>query len=268
MSSHVLLIDNYDSFSYNLVQALSVLGARVTVRRNDEVTVQEAIAMAPSHLVVSPGPGRPEAAGVAVSMIEAMMTRIPILGVCLGHQAIGAALGGHVGPAAQFTHGKASAIYHDNRTLYQGLPNPFQGGRYHSLAVSEEDLPEERECDRLHIGGRDQWGSAIDRSPLRVCSFIRRAFSRRRATGYSGTSSISSPPRRGHDRYSLERLLDRRDLSEEEAADLMERLSDESVPSALSGALLAALRAKGENGRRIARADSRGRCAGSPGSPH
>ncbi len=143
MNSHVLLIDNYDSFTYNLVQALAVLGARVTVRRNDEVTVDEAIAMAPSHLVVSPGPGRPEAAGVTVSMIEAMMTRIPVLGVCLGHQAIGAALGGHVGPAAHLTHGKASAIYHDNRTLYQGLPNPFQGGRYHSLALSEEGLPDE-----------------------------------------------------------------------------------------------------------------------------
>ncbi len=143
MSAHVLLIDNYDSFSYNLVQALAILGARVTVRRNDEVTVDEALAMAPSHLVVSPGPGRPENAGVSIAMISACMTRIPVLGVCLGHQAIGAALGGKIGPAAQLIHGKASAIYHDSRTLYQGLPNPFQAGRYHSLAVNEEGLPEE-----------------------------------------------------------------------------------------------------------------------------
>jgi anthranilate synthase/aminodeoxychorismate synthase-like glutamine amidotransferase len=143
MSAHVLLIDNYDSFSYNLVQALAILGARVTVRRNDEVTVAEAIAMAPSHLVVSPGPGRPEDAGVSISMISSFLTRVPVLGVCLGHQAIGAVLGGTVGPAPQLTHGKASAIYHDNRTLYQGLPNPFLGGRYHSLAVSEEGLPDE-----------------------------------------------------------------------------------------------------------------------------
>jgi anthranilate synthase/aminodeoxychorismate synthase-like glutamine amidotransferase len=143
MSAHVLLIDNYDSFSYNLVQALAILGARVTVRRNDEVTVPEAIAMAPSHLVVSPGPGRPENAGVSVAMIETFLERIPVLGVCLGHQAIGAALGGTVGPAANLTHGKASSIYHDSRTLYQGLPNPFLAGRYHSLAVREEDLPPE-----------------------------------------------------------------------------------------------------------------------------
>ena len=115
----------------------------MTVRRNDEVTVAEAIAMAPSHLVVSPGPGRPEDAGVSISMIESFLTRVPVLGVCLGHQAIGAALGGTIGPAPQLTHGKASAIYHDNRTLYQGLPNPFLGGRYHSLAVSEEGLPDE-----------------------------------------------------------------------------------------------------------------------------
>jgi anthranilate synthase/aminodeoxychorismate synthase-like glutamine amidotransferase len=137
----VLVIDNFDSFTYNLVQALAVLGAEVEVRRNDAVSVDGALVLAPTHLVVSPGPGRPEEAGVSIAVIAAMLPRIPVLGVCLGHQALATALGGRVGQAAQLVHGKASPVYHDGRTLYQGLPNPFQAGRYHSLAVSEEGLP-------------------------------------------------------------------------------------------------------------------------------
>jgi anthranilate synthase/aminodeoxychorismate synthase-like glutamine amidotransferase len=141
VNARVLVIDNFDSFTYNLVQALAVLGAEVEVRRNDAITVDEAIALAPTHLVVSPGPGRPEEAGVSVAMIAAMLPRVPVLGVCLGHQALATALGGRVGPAAELVHGKASPVYHDSRTLYQGLPNPFRAGRYHSLAVSEDGLP-------------------------------------------------------------------------------------------------------------------------------
>ncbi len=141
MSARVLLVDNYDSFTYNLVQALRVLGAEVEVRRNDAVTVAEARALEPTHLVVSPGPGRPENAGVSLEVLGAMLPHIPVLGVCLGHQALGALLGGRVVRAKQLMHGKASPIYHDGRTLYEGLPNPFAGGRYHSLAVDEEGLP-------------------------------------------------------------------------------------------------------------------------------
>ena len=143
MNRHVLLIDNYDSFSFNLVQALRVLGAAVTVRRNDEITVAGARALGPTHLVVSPGPGRPEDAGVSMALIEDLLPRVPVLGVCLGHQALAAVLGGVVGPARQLCHGKASAVYHDACTLYQGLPSPFNAGRYHSLAVAEEGLPAE-----------------------------------------------------------------------------------------------------------------------------
>jgi para-aminobenzoate synthetase component II len=142
MNARVLLIDNYDSFTYNLVQALRILGATVDVRRNDEVTVAEAQDCAPTHLVVSPGPGRPEEAGRSLAILGAMLPSVPVLGVCLGHQALGALLGGRVVRAKQLMHGKASPVYHDGRTLYEGLPNPFAAGRYHSLAVAEEGLPE------------------------------------------------------------------------------------------------------------------------------
>ncbi len=143
MTRHVLLIDNYDSFTYNLVQALAVLGARVTVRRHDQVTVGEARHLGPTHLMISPGPGRPEDAGVSVAVVSEMMGRVPVLGVCLGHQAIAQALGGKIENAQSLMHGKASPVYHDGRTIYEGLPNPFSAGRYHSLAVSEQQLPDE-----------------------------------------------------------------------------------------------------------------------------
>jgi anthranilate synthase/aminodeoxychorismate synthase-like glutamine amidotransferase len=143
MSQHVLLIDNYDSFTYNLVQALAILGAQVTVKRHDKITVEEANALQPSHLMVSPGPGRPEDAGVSVAVVSDMMSRVPVLGVCLGHQAIAHALGGRIDQAQTLMHGKASPVYHDGRTLFEGLPNPFNAGRYHSLAVAEPELPED-----------------------------------------------------------------------------------------------------------------------------
>ena len=143
MSHHVLMIDNYDSFTYNLVQALMTFGAEVTVRTNDGLTVGEAVDLVPSHLVISPGPGRPEAAGVSMAMIEAFAGRVPVLGVCLGHQALAAVFGSTVGAAQRLMHGKASPVYHDRRTIFQGLPNPFPAGRYHSLAVAEEGLGSE-----------------------------------------------------------------------------------------------------------------------------
>jgi anthranilate synthase/aminodeoxychorismate synthase-like glutamine amidotransferase len=138
----VLLIDNYDSFTYNLAQAFQVLGAEVRVHLNNRLRPEEALEIAPTHLVVSPGPGRPEQAGSSVGMIETFLRRVPVLGVCLGHQALAAALGGRIVRARSLMHGKASSIYHDGRTLYQGLPNPLRGGRYHSLAVSPDSLPE------------------------------------------------------------------------------------------------------------------------------
>ncbi|HXI03379.1 MAG TPA: aminodeoxychorismate/anthranilate synthase component II [Candidatus Saccharimonadales bacterium] len=143
MKRRVLLIDNYDSFTWNLVQALSLLGAEVTVARNDRIGVEEALRREPTHLVISPGPGRPEEAGLSMALIEALMPAIPVLGVCLGHQALGALLGASIAPARSLVHGRSSAVYHDGRTLYEGLPNPFEAGRYHSLALTESSLPDD-----------------------------------------------------------------------------------------------------------------------------
>lgn len=140
MAARILLVDNHDSFTFNLVQALRVLGADVHVARNDELSVEAALALAPSHVVLSPGPGRPERAGVTPAVLDAFLGRAPILGVCLGHQAIGARFGGRVERALRPVHGKASRIWHDGRGLFRGLPCPVDAGRYHSLCVSEHGL--------------------------------------------------------------------------------------------------------------------------------
>jgi anthranilate synthase/aminodeoxychorismate synthase-like glutamine amidotransferase len=141
--SHVLVVDNYDSFTYNLVQAFLSTGVEVTVEYNDEITTEQADRLAPTHIVVSPGPGRPEDAGVSVEMIRHFAGRVPVLGVCLGHQAIGVAFGAVVDPALSLMHGKSSQVYHDRKSVFAGLPNPFVGGRYHSLAVTEMTLPDD-----------------------------------------------------------------------------------------------------------------------------
>lgn len=132
----ILLIDNYDSFTYNLAHLFGELGAEVLVRRNDAIDPDEAERLAPSHLLLSPGPGRPADAGVSVELVRRLGTRVPTLGVCLGHQAVVEAFGGEVGQAKRLVHGKASEINHDGRGLFQGLPQPFEAGRYHSLAVT------------------------------------------------------------------------------------------------------------------------------------
>ncbi len=137
----ILMIDNYDSFTYNLVQYLGVLGAEVEVRRNDKVTLDEIETMKPERIVISPGPGIPQSAGITISMIERFHPKVPILGVCLGHQAIGAAFGGRVLHAARIMHGKTSEISHDSKGVFSDLPAPITATRYHSLAVERESLP-------------------------------------------------------------------------------------------------------------------------------
>ena len=158
----MLLIDNYDSFTYNLVQAFAAHGADVSVYRNDAITVAEGLALAPTHLVISPGPGRPENAGVSLAMIEAFAGRVPILGVCLGHQSIVQQQGGEIVRAERLMHGKTSAVRHDGRTIFEGLPQPFEVGRYHSLCAEHETLP-----DMLEVTAQTERGEimgVVDRS--------------------------------------------------------------------------------------------------------
>ncbi len=137
----IVMIDNYDSFTYNLVQYLMMLGADVEVIRNDAATVEEIQARNPAGIVISPGPCRPETAGISVDLIKAMSGQVPILGVCLGHQAIAVAFGGVVGKAKQLMHGKVSTVTADGKSIFQGIKSPFQAMRYHSLAVEPESVP-------------------------------------------------------------------------------------------------------------------------------
>lgn len=137
----ILMIDNYDSFTYNLVQYLGVLGADVEVRRNDQIGMEEIEAMEPERLVISPGPGIPQSAGIIVPIIQRFYRKIPILGVCLGHQAVAVSFGGRIVRAGRLMHGKVSQIHHDSRGVFRDVPDPFTATRYHSLAVDGETLP-------------------------------------------------------------------------------------------------------------------------------
>jgi len=137
----VLVIDNYDSFVYNLVQYLGELGAEPIVHRNDAISVDEALAVQPDAVLLSPGPGRPEDAGITCACVEAFTGMVPVLGVCLGHQAIGQVFGGRVGPAALLMHGKTSFIRHDGEGVFAGLPDPLEATRYHSLVVEADSVP-------------------------------------------------------------------------------------------------------------------------------
>ena len=152
------VIDNYDSFTYNLVQYLGELGQEVVVRRNDQVTVAEVEALQPDRIVLSPGPCTPEEAGISIELIRRLAGKVPILGVCLGHQAIGAAFGGKVVRAAHIMHGKTSEIEHDGKAVFCGVPSPFTATRYHSLVVAEKGLPKELE---ITARTRERDGSSV-----------------------------------------------------------------------------------------------------------
>lgn len=152
----ILVIDNYDSFTYNIVQELGELGANLTVYRNDKITVDEIRSLAPERIVISPGPGFPIDAGVSLELIRELGSSIPLLGVCLGHQAIGEAYGGLVVHAPELMHGKTSMIYHQGDTILSDIPNPFEATRYHSLIVDEATLP-----DCLQITARTATGEIM-----------------------------------------------------------------------------------------------------------
>ena len=142
-SVRMLLIDNYDSFTYNLVQAFAAMGAKVMVYRTDAITIEESVALAPTHLVISPGPGRPEDAGVSLDMIDAWAGKLPIFGVCLGHQSIVQHFGGKIVRAERLMHGKTSMVEHDGASIFDGLASPIEVGRYHSLCAENDSLPDE-----------------------------------------------------------------------------------------------------------------------------
>jgi len=170
----VFVLDNYDSFTYNLVQYLGELGAEVVVRRNDQVTVAEVEAMRPERVVLSPGPCTPREAGISVDLIRHFAGRVPLLGVCLGHQAIGEAFGGKVVRAKNLMHGKTSQVEHDGKTIFQGLPSPMTATRYHSLIVEDKSLPAEFEVSAYtneRDGGRVIMGLRHRRLPVEGVQF-------------------------------------------------------------------------------------------------
>jgi len=149
----ILVIDNYDSFTYNLVQYLGELGEEIVVWRNDQGTVKDVEALCPDKILISPGPGTPDQAGISLELISSFAGRVPLLGVCLGHQAIGQAFGGHVVRAPELVHGKASEICHDGRTIFEGLEPRFKAGRYHSLIIERQTLPADLEISAATTEG-------------------------------------------------------------------------------------------------------------------
>ncbi len=170
----VFVLDNYDSFTYNLVQYLGEMGQDVVVRRNDQITLAEIDEIKPSHIVVSPGPCTPHDAGISIELIRHFAGSIPVLGVCLGHQAIGAAFGGNIVRAKHLMHGKTSQIEHDGRTVFAKLPSPMQATRYHSLIVAEHQLPSELEVSAHTTdqdGGRVIMGLRHKRLPVEGVQF-------------------------------------------------------------------------------------------------
>ncbi len=170
----VFVLDNYDSFTYNLVQYLGELGAKVEVRRNDEVTVSEVERMRPERIVLSPGPCTPQEAGISIELIRHFAGKVPLLGVCLGHQAIGAAFGGKIVRAKKLMHGKTSQVEHDGKTIFRGLPSPLTATRYHSLVVEPRSLPAELEISARtsdRAGGEVIMGLRHRRFPVEGVQF-------------------------------------------------------------------------------------------------
>jgi anthranilate synthase/aminodeoxychorismate synthase-like glutamine amidotransferase len=154
----IFVLDNYDSFTYNLVQYIGEMGREVVVRRNDQITVDEIEALRPAAIVISPGPCTPQEAGISIDVIKHFAGRVPLFGVCLGHQAIGAAFGGNVVRAANLMHGKTSSVEHDGKTIFRGIPSPITATRYHSLVVAEKGLPAELEISATCL---DRDGSRV-----------------------------------------------------------------------------------------------------------
>jgi len=240
----ILLIDNYDSFVYNLRQYLAELGEEVLVRRNDSISLDEIETLAPDRIVISPGPGRPENAGIIVEVVRRFAGKMPILGVCLGHQAIAAAWGGTIKRAKSPMHGKTSPIHHDGKTIFSGLENPFVATRYHSLIVDEESLP-----DQLEVSARGPEGEimairhksfpveGVQFHPESILTLYGKRLLHNFLTGKTGQMGIKEV---------IDKVITGIDLSRSEAAEVMETImSGECTPSQIS-AYITGLRLKGE----------------------
>jgi len=258
----ILVIDNYDSFTYNLVQYLGELGAEMHIARNDVITLEEIEGMAPSHIVISPGPGTPDDAGIALELIARFSPAIPILGVCLGHQAIGQAFGGKVVRAEKIMHGKVSPILHDGRDIFSGLPSPFIATRYHSLVV-EEPLPDclevsARTLEGVIMGLRHRQyptvgvqfhpesiltedGRQLLRNFLEINRLI--ALATQQPLESNGTVSIKG---------AIAKIIARQNLTEDEAEAAMTQIMEGQATPAQIGAFITALRMKGESVSEIA----------------
>ena len=240
----ILLIDNYDSFVYNLKQYLEELGEEVTVRRNDQITIEEIETLNPVSIVISPGPGRPEEAGLSVEIIRRFSGKVPILGVCLGHQAIAYAFGGAIKRADRLMHGKTSEIHHDGKTIFSGLENPFQATRYHSLIVEEETLPSE-----LEISARGPEGEIMAirhrELPIEGVQFhpesILTRYGKRLLHNF-----IAGKTEQIQIKEALDKVISGIDLSRAEAAGVMDTImSGDATPAQIS-AFITGLRLKGE----------------------
>ena len=244
----ILLIDNYDSFTYNLAQYLGELGAPPVVRRNDEMSLDEIEAMQPERIVISPGPGRPEDAGITVDVIGRFGPRMPVLGVCLGHQGIGIAFGGTVVRAGELMHGKVSSVQHDGRGVFRGVSQPFTAGRYHSLVVAEP-LPDRSRSRRGPTTARS-WACGIARSPVHGVQFHPESVLSRRGPAdpaqFPGAVMFSA---------LIEKLQRRQDLTIDEAAAAMDEIMEgRAQPAQIAGLLIAP-----RDERRAARRDRRPR---------
>lgn len=240
----ILLIDNYDSFVYNLKQYLAELGEEVIVRRNDQVTIEEIEKLAPSRIVISPGPGTPEKAGLCIEIIRAFAGKIPLLGVCLGHQAIARAFGGVVKRADRLMHGKTSLIYHDGKTIFSGLENPFEATRYHSLIVEEESLPPQLsvsartpEKEVMAIRHKEFSVEGVQFHPESILTTYGKRLLYNFLAGKTEQIQIKE---------AIDKVISGIDLSRKEAAGAMEAIMTGGATPAQISALITGLRLKGE----------------------
>jgi anthranilate synthase/phosphoribosyltransferase len=241
----VLLIDNYDSFTFNIYQAIRKLGYEVTVKRNNVVSIADIEAMNPSHIIISPGPGNPDAAGVSCELIREFKGRIPILGICLGHQCIGSAFGAGIGPAMELLHGKGSEIFHDGKGAFSGMKNPFWAIRYHSLVVRRSTLPSELEVSAWTDDG-EIMGLRHKLYSVEGVQFHPESIGTE--CGPELLANFLSPrPRPSHIQAALKKVLRSEDLKTDEAEMVMEEIaSGKATPAQIAG-LLTALSMKGES---------------------